>query len=967
MAHAFISIFIPFDRKFIADVKSALIRMGNPASRTQSFDIRSKLRNTGVHFTSGTIIPDNDGLQYILLEISADGSADDVINTYAEKLSDELSDIFTAAGLTFRKSKLPEFLTRHRVKSGQGLFDLPGLNFTGTPEMTVERIKSERDLAREIRKYFDDHKPQISALETVKSVREHINSNSTLRHLLNPEPLPFHDTQKPFNLFGLSIKLIATLLWPLLLGSITLTCLVLYFFGKNGNISVTSTLIMSVICTFLSVIATASLLYSRLRALENNDVGDNSLPDFDVLNSVVSLENEGQQNHMTGVSVMKPGITRKIMLRLVFNVISYLAKTSFRPGYLADIGTIHFARWVMIPKTSKLIFLSNYGGSWESYLEDFITKANEGLTGVWSNTQGYPKTKNLFFEGAKDGERFKRWARRQQVPTLFWYSAYPNLRTNRIRINAVLRRGLALIENESSASQWLSIYASNSKPKTIIEKDSVQTLLLEGLGKNPFGICMAIKLSQVPHEAKSWINNISKEINFGPNQGTQVVIQLALSEKGLRKIGLKESEIQSFPHAFQLGMSHPTRSERILKDTGEDKPSDWNWGNDQNPVDAIILLYTTTRKQLDDTRKRLIANLAKFNGQEVNRIIMSKVGSETFSTEPFGFKDGISQPIIRGARPKRETDNKLHLVEAGEFILGYPDNRGKIPNAPTIQPNRDPENILPLISIFDDETRFPDFKDNIDNTQRDLGKNGSFLVVREILQRHTQFEDYIKSQASHFKDHPGLPPSLDSALKREDWIAAKLIGRWKDGTSLTRFPYHPGKEWSDGTPASDNPSEPDNDFTYGDEDPIGLGCPFGAHIRRSNPRDSLNPGSVEQIEITNRHRILRRGRTYIAGSNQEEQDRDQGLLFMCLNGDIERQFEFIQQTWNMSRQFHGLENEVDPLMGRGGTMGRLTIPTHHGPIQLKNMKDFTTIKGGGYFFLPGRLAIEYLCRLPSMS
>lgn len=81
---------------------------------------------------------------------------------------------------------------------------------------------------------------------------------------------------------------------------------------------------------------------------------------------------------------------------------------------------------------------------------------------------------------------------------------------------------------------------------------------------------------------------------------------------------------------------------------------------------------------------------------------------------------------------------------------------------------------------------------------------------------------------------------------------------------------------------------------------------------------------------------------------------------MCLNGDIERQFEFIQQTWNMSLQFHGLENEVDPIMGRGGVAGRMTVPTLEGPMQFKGMKDFTSICGGGYFFLPGRLAIRFL-------
>ena len=103
--------------------------------------------------------------------------------------------------------------------------------------------------------------------------------------------------------------------------------------------------------------------------------------------------------------------------------------------------------------------------------------------------------------------------------------------------------------------------------------------------------------------------------------------------------------------------------------------------------------------------------------------------------------------------------------------------------------------------------------------------------------------------------------------------------------------------------------EPDNDFLFGTEDPQGLRCPLGAHIRRANPRESFNPGSQEQIAITNRHRIIRVGRRYVP-----EPDQRPGLFFMCLNGDIERQFEFVQQTWVGGSSFHGLSDERDPLV-----------------------------------------------------
>ncbi len=149
-----------------------------------------------------------------------------------------------------------------------------------------------------------------------------------------------------------------------------------------------------------------------------------------------------------------------------------------------------------------------------------------------------------------------------------------------------------------------------------------------------------------------------------------------------------------------------------------------------------------------------------------------------------------------------------------------------------------------------------------------------------------------------------------------------------------------------------------NFFLDGVEDPLGERCPLGAHIRRTNPRDSLAPGSKDELSIVNRHRILRVGRSYEPQGSGDPNSTDPGLLFMCLNADIERQFEFIQQTWSMTWQFHGLENEVDPILGRGGRKGderklsRLTIPSPNGPLHLTGIQDFVKVRGGGYFFMP---------------
>lgn len=150
---------------------------------------------------------------------------------------------------------------------------------------------------------------------------------------------------------------------------------------------------------------------------------------------------------------------------------------------------------------------------------------------------------------------------------------------------------------------------------------------------------------------------------------------------------------------------------------------------------------------------------------------------------------------------------------------------------------------------------------------------------------------------------------------------------------------------------------PDNDFLFGAEDPDGRRCPFGAHVRRANPRESFAPGAQDQLAITNRHRVVRVGRSYRPAAA-----RNPGILFMALSGDLERQFEFVQQTWLRGASFGGLHGERDPLTA-GGDAGGLTVPTHAGPARLRPAPSFVTVLGGGYFFLPGRRTLAFLAGL----
>ena len=164
-------------------------------------------------------------------------------------------------------------------------------------------------------------------------------------------------------------------------------------------------------------------------------------------------ENFAAQNHLASITIVKPGLLRKMTLKFVLFAANLAARTS-TSGQLSGIPTIHFAHWSVIDGGKRLLFLSNYGGSWGSYLDDFIDKASPGLTGIWTNTVGFPKTRFLVLEGSRDGPGFKNFARSSQSVTRVWYSAYTNLTVPNINSNSAFREGLY---GSVDAKEWLRL------------------------------------------------------------------------------------------------------------------------------------------------------------------------------------------------------------------------------------------------------------------------------------------------------------------------------------------------------------------------------------------------------------------------------------------------------------------------------------------------------------------------------
>jgi hypothetical protein len=187
--------------------------------------------------------------------------------------------------------------------------------------------------------------------------------------------------------------------------------------------------------------ALASAAFSiAIRRAEMNDEDGTLDWDLEHLEQVTKREDRQLQNHLATVALLKPGLLRLYALRVVLRTVSIGAKLYFNHGDLAGITSIHFGRFLISPDRTRLLFLGNYDGGFGAYLSAF--HAVPGVTAVWSNTLGFPRSFFLVGEGARDEQRFKAFARRSQIPTLGWYSAYPDVSVQAIDAGTTTREDL---------------------------------------------------------------------------------------------------------------------------------------------------------------------------------------------------------------------------------------------------------------------------------------------------------------------------------------------------------------------------------------------------------------------------------------------------------------------------------------------------------------------------------------------
>jgi deferrochelatase/peroxidase EfeB len=462
--------------------------------------------------------------------------------------------------------------------------------------------------------------------------------------------------------------------------------------------------------------------------------------------------------------------------------------------------------------------------------------------------------------------------------------------------------------------------------------------------------------------ARTWIKGAPITTAEELSQPPLTALQVAFTNEGLQALNVPAHVRVGFSAEFLTGMSGDVARSRRLGDVGANAPESWKWGGPGNVPHLLVMLYAQEGLLEGWTR-----TIEGGNWDAAFEIVSILPTSNLYGLEPFGFKDGVSQPLVDWEGKCDTQGDQLtyrNLTSLGEFLLGYPNEYGKYTDRPLLPPSEAYNSKLQPAAN--------------DPTLRDLGLNGTYLVFRQLEQDVRGFWLFVDKQSN----------SSDVTRQR---LSASMIGRNRDGHPLLPISLAAivGVEPKDAA---------SNQFTY-ESDPQGACCPLGAHIRRANPRNGDLPSGTkgvfsrllhtlgfgtksfrdDVIASTRFHRLLRRGREY--GPALTEKDAldvsvpdcgEHGIHFITINANISRQFEFVQSSWIMGTKFDGLTDESDPLLGNREpvpgclSVDNFSIGSESGlGTRLPGLPQFITVHGGAYFFLPGLSAIRYITSIGS--
>jgi deferrochelatase/peroxidase EfeB len=486
-----------------------------------------------------------------------------------------------------------------------------------------------------------------------------------------------------------------------------------------------------------------------------------------------------------------------------------------------------------------------------------------------------------------------------------------------------------------------------------VDMSDIQGIVRFGYGSLTEGVFFLLTIRDAK-AARAWLMSASITTAEKLSKPPITALQVAFTRDGLQALGVNEEVLAEFSAEFLSGMAGDESRSRRLGDFGASSPRSWRWGGPGRVPHVLVMVYAqpgrldTWMKDIQDAKwTAAFAELGRLSTSDLQ------------GAEPFGFKDGLSQPSLDWSRQREPQGDEIeygNVLTLGECVLGYPNEYGKYTPRPLLAADAPFNSVLP---IAEDQ---PD--------KRDFGHNGTFLVLRQLEQDVRGFWRYVDKNAG-------------SDSKARQQLAESMVGRCMDGTPLV--PVDQGR-----IAGIDPGSEATNQFTY-KSDPDGIHCPIGAHIRRANPRNPDLPASSDLISrlshmlgfgnarynddvvaSTRFHRMVRRGREYgdrltpdeALGNGSDGGER--GIHFICLVGNILRQFEFVQNSWMMGTKFNALSDESDPLLGSRAPVAGRSADTFSQPqetgvgTRYAEIPQFITVRGGAYFFLPSLSALRYL-------
>ena len=459
------------------------------------------------------------------------------------------------------------------------------------------------------------------------------------------------------------------------------------------------------------------------------------------------------------------------------------------------------------------------------------------------------------------------------------------------------------------------------------------------------------------NNARRFLTELAKKVTSGvyadPKRYSRikkpdVTTNVAFTFAGLQAIELPHKSLMGFPQEFAAGMK---KRQAILGDDGPSAPEHWDpiWKEDVHiwiSINGLNEGFVEERyqwiTQLIASTENGVTLLSGHRGSDNNEDMpyqsaAALIGDDGTPTgaEHFGFRDGIGDPVFVGqpnahdrvlGRGKLTTGGRWAPLATGEFLLGHVDEALEYPIAP-----------VPTM----------------------LARNGTFMVYRKLHENVGTFNQFLDAQAESFKGS-------------REMLAAKFAGRWADnGAPVVNAPDDAAKAKWDEAYEKANPAQQRRmltDFTYND-DIDGAKCPLSSHLRRINPRGSLEFGKKGAFTtpgaLVDRRRILRRGLPY--GKSKADSDNgEHGIIFMALNAAIERQFEFVQQQWvNYGNDFRE-GNDKEILLGNHDLNhpGKMVIQSKPGsdepPHFVSNIPRFIETRGGDYFFIPSITALKMI-------